>query len=375
MLSYLKELISFDTVSDKSNKPLIDFLANFFSDNGFALKLSGEEKNGKFNLLASYGSFDQPGIILSGHTDVVPVVDQTWNSDPFTLFIKDNFAFGRGTSDMKGFIACCMQLVQEINLKALPQSLHFAFTYDEEVGCLGIPKLLEQFADKQTNNKLVIIGEPTDLSIVTAHKGFTGFRANFIGKSGHSSQTHKGCNAIVAASQWIQCLTHLSIDLQKETDNRFEPAYTTLNVSTIKGGSALNIIPDRCQLEWEIRNIPQDNSTKSKIDKLFQHGCNYPDAIFPLPVEKIYQQITEVPAFTTSFTKQEIEYLQEKLNASKVTTAAYVTEAGFFEQTGLKTILWGPGSITQAHKPNEFVPIDQLHLCVKNLKNLIFKDP
>ena len=258
-LCVIEELIGYETVSRDSNLPLIDFVQNFLYDHGVDSRRVPSADGRKSNLVATVGPEVSGGIVLSGHTDVVPVDGQDWSSDPFALNRRDDRWYGRGSCDMKGFIGIALSLVPQMN--ALRKPIHFALSYDEEVGCLGAPDMIEVIRDELPEPMGVIVGEPTGMAAVTAHKGIVGLRTTVRGYEAHSSQTHRGVSAVMTAARLVGHLERVADDLAVSTpaDNGFEPHATSVHVGVIHGGTALNIISGQCEFTWDIRNIPGDD--------------------------------------------------------------------------------------------------------------------
>ena len=258
----LARLVAFDTTSAKSNLALIDWVANYLAGYGIASHLSYDEGRTKANLYATVGPEDAGGVVLSGHTDVVPTAGQNWTSDPFALVERDGRLYGRGSADMKGFIATALALVPEMVRRRLKTPIHLALSFDEEVGCLGVVHMLREIERALPRPRLVIVGEPTEMKVANAHKGVVAVHTHVVGREGHSSGTHRGVNAITAAAELIHFLADLAAELARRpprpgsADGEFDPPYTTINVGTIEGGTALNIIPKACFIRWECRPLP-----------------------------------------------------------------------------------------------------------------------
>ncbi len=256
----LGQLISFNTISALSNKDMIKFIADYLAGHGINSSTGGNEDGTKADLIATIGPNVEGGLVLSGHTDVVPVEGQDWHTDPFEMVEVGGRIYGRGTSDMKGFIAVVLALVPEILALPLVKPLHFVFSYDEEVGCLGAPGLIARLMRDKPKPRAAIIGEPTSMKLVNAHKGITAFETRVIGKPGHSSQPHKGVNAIAVAADCIRFLQDRAGSFEAgegPRDERFEPSHTTVSIGTIIGGTANNIIAGECAFTWDVRAVVQ----------------------------------------------------------------------------------------------------------------------
>ncbi|WP_019520434.1 acetylornithine deacetylase [Faucicola boevrei] len=386
-LEWLKILISFDTTSRHSNLALIDYIAQFCQSLNLTPRLTFNFDKTKANLFVTVpATADNQqiltgGMVFSGHTDVVPVDGQAWDSDPFVATVKDGNVYGRGTCDMKGFIACCLAILPNIVKLSIENKLmkpiHFALSFDEEVGCLGVPFLLKDLQNQGIMPDYCIVGEPTMMKMVTAHKGIQTFRCRVHGKSAHSSLTPQGVNAISYASQVIGFIDNLAEKLQQQAEplrlvQGFDVPFSTLSVGTISGGTATNIVPNFCEFSFDFRNLPHVSPTaviepiREFIQKLSQHmSAKNTDSYIELI------QDCQVPAMTDS-ESHALQGLIEHLVADKVRyKVAYATEGGQFTEFGVPTVICGCGDIVQAHKPNEFVSLEQLDLCEQFLGNLV----
>jgi acetylornithine deacetylase len=372
----LAKLIAFDTVSSRSNLGLIHFIRDLLAERGIVVRvLAAPDGQPKANLWATIGPDKPGGIVLSGHTDVVPVEGQPWSSDPFTLRDGGDRYFGRGTCDMKGFIALCLALLPEMQKAPLTTPIHFAFSYDEEMGCLGAPHMVEQIGKQLPAPRIAIIGEPTEMRLGTRHKGCYGFVTKVTGKDGHSSQTHRGVNAIAAATEIAAKLLQIGEDLRVSGphDHSFDPPYCTLNLGSIHGGTAVNIIARECALEWDFRPVP-GGTVEMAMAPLQQFIA---DDLLP----RLKARATEADITTTEDCGvppliEEREGAAEALvklltGANNTYGMAFATEAGQFQQAGLSAIVCGPGSITQAHKPDEFILKSELVAGEAFLRKLI----
>lgn len=358
----LKDLVSFDSISNKSNLPCIDFLSHYLSERRFRTQMFFNEDKTKANLVAAIGPDISGGLMLAGHTDVVPVDRQRWDFNPFELIEMKGRLIGRGTSDMKGFIALVCDVIDSVSLNQLKKPLYLVFTYDEEVGCFGAKSLQKELFKYAQYIDFALIGEPTNSSLVNTHKGMQATKTQFMGKPVHSSAPHLGSNAIMAASAFLQQLPSF---LPKEENSAFTPAYTTFNAGMIKGGSAVNIIAEHCQLDWECRPLPgiQEKEIAHIMDKLTEEVRS------SSKVDVHHHIISFVPGLTTKNNQQSIEFVKQFLPESiKVTTAPFVTEAGIFEQASIPTIVFGPGELEQAHQPNESVSIEAM----ENYRRFLF---
>jgi acetylornithine deacetylase len=361
----LRTLVGFDTVSAKSNLALIDWIADYLASHGVASRLTHDATRSKANLFATIGPGEAGGgVILSGHTDVVPVEGQPWDSDPFTLVEKDERLYGRGAADMKGFIAIALSLVPELVERRLTRPLHLAFSFDEEVGCLGVPHLIADLPKGPARPRLAITGEPTLMQVANAHKGVQGFTTEITGRAAHSSAPDRGLNAILAATEIIQFIDGLAAELRDRGDpaNGFEPPYTTFNIGTIAGGVALNVVAPRCDFTWSFRPLPGEDADaiRQRIDDFAEHEL--------LPRLRRSHREAAVATRRTAYIPclepqpaSPAEALALQLTGANGTTSiAFGTEGGLFQEAGIPAIVCGPGSIDQAHQANEFIAVEQI---------------
>ncbi|KTC80245.1 acetylornithine deacetylase [Legionella cherrii] len=369
-LDWLKKLIAFDTTSRNSNLSLIETLANALNDHQINPILIHDDKGVKANLLASipnrYGRLDG-GLILSGHTDAVPVDGQTWDSDPFRATVKDEKVYGRGACDMKGFIAVVMNLIPHFKALNLEFPIHFAFSYDEEIGCLGAPSLIEKMTQLNYKPQACIVGEPTSMQPVIGHKGIQCYRCHIHGVAAHSSLTPQGCNAIEHAASLITYLRNIAHHLKSQghRDPAYDVPYTTISTNLIQGGNAYNTIPSLCEFIFEIRNLVADNP-----DELHQQIVEYIETqLLPtlrkeqLNTNIILERLANAPGLDTPPSEPIVRAAQLICDNEQLIKVAYATEAGLFQHAKIPTIVCGPGSIEQAHRANEFVSLEQLHRC------------
>jgi acetylornithine deacetylase len=361
----LAKLIAFDSVSSRSNLSVIDWIADYLSGHGITAEIV-KAPNGqpKANLWASIGPDRDGGIVLSGHTDVVPVEGQPWSSDPFILKDGGDRWFGRGTSDMKGFIALCLALVPEMKRRALKTPLHFAFSYDEEIGCLGAPNMIAEIGKRFRKPRIAIIGEPTELKLGTRHKGCYSFTTTVTGKDGHSSQPERGLNAILAAAEVATELGRIYDRLRHDGpfDKSFDPPHSTINLGRINGGTAVNIIARSCSIEWDFRGVP--GATPSAVLGALQRFVDQDllprlKAVAPEATVVTTDRVAVPPLIEEH--DGAAETLMRLLTGQNDSFGmSFATEAGQFQSAGLSAIVCGPGSIRQAHQPDEFIMKDQL---------------
>ncbi|HAT7748174.1 acetylornithine deacetylase [Legionella pneumophila] len=377
-LDWLKQLISFDTTSRNSNLSLIEYLANGLNDFKVNPILIHDSKEQKANLLATLPGKQgrlEGGIILSGHTDVVPVDGQIWDSDPFQATLKNNKVYGRGACDMKGFIAVVMALVPQLKEMNLDFPVHFAFSYDEEIGCLGVPSLIDKIVELNYQPRACIVGEPTLMKPVVGHKGKYSYRCQIHGVAAHSSLTNQGCNAIEHAASFISYLRGMANEFKKygNRDFSYDVPYTTLTTNLIKGGNAYNTIPNLCEFVFEFRNLSTDSS-----EDLNQKIMSYvkdqlvPNLHHDHPNSNVnLDTIAKAPGLDMPITDPFVRAAQTVCQSDKLMKVAYATEAGLFQQAEIPTIVCGPGSIEQAHRANEYVEVEQLRLCEEFIINML----
>ena len=373
--AWLTKLVAFDTTSCNSNLPLIECVGNWLDQLQIPFTLSYNPTKTKANLFASLPTSDgslKGGLIFSGHTDVVPVCGQVWDSNPFCAIKRDDRIYGRGTCDMKGFLAVVLSLIPEFQTNSRKYPLHLAFSYDEEVGCLGVPLLIADFQRKGIQPIACIVGEPTEMVPVVAHKGINSFRCRIHGHAVHSSLTPKGCNAIEYGARIICWLRDFAEQLKEKgfKDDLYDVPYTTLTCTMVSGGIAMNTIPPFLEFLFEFRNLPQDNpdqisqAIKDYISKYLIPEMQKESVDASVEIEPI----NCIPAFQTS---EDIELIEIASKGGSIKKVSYATEAGFFQKAGIPTIVCGPGRIMEAHKANEFVSLKQLDKCEKFLRMVV----
>ncbi|MDC0989380.1 acetylornithine deacetylase [Rhodospirillales bacterium] len=371
----LKILVSFNTISALSNIEMIDFIKDYVNGYGIDTDIEFNPDGSKADLIATFGPKIEGGIIISGHTDVVPVQGQNWDSDPFTLVNKNNRLYGRGACDMKGFLAVALSHVSSLSKKKLKVPVHFVFSYDEEIGCLGAPGLVKRLCASVPKPSMAIIGEPTNMTLVNAHKGISLFETSIRGRPAHSSQTHMGVNAINYASKCIQFLSEIAkaLKVNENVDERFEPPYSTISLGLINGGSAINIIPEECKFSWECRDISGLDS--GWVLSNFEEFCSQkllPEMRIVAPEAdiKTINKVMAPPLVTTENNPAE-SFIKKLSGQNKVDVVAYAAEAGIFQNAEIPAIIFGPGSINQAHRPNEYITVSQLKKCDEFFDKLI----
>ena len=369
-LEMIEKLVSFDTTSRDSNLGLIEWVRDWLQQLGVESSLVYNKEKNKANLFATIhgkaGKLTTPGIVLSGHTDVVPVDGQAWDTDPFKATIKDGRLFARGACDMKGFIGTALAMTPRFVAAGLKAPIHFALSYDEEVGCVGVRGLIEQLTRENFKAAGVIVGEPTSMQVITAHKGKRSFRCTVHGKEAHSALTPQGVNAIEYAAQIITYIRHVAdrMGQLEPRDNGFDVPFTTLQTGTIKGGTATNIVPAQCVFDWEFRYLPGANP-----DAIEREVRGYAESLLPAMKRVSAEagieitQSSDAPGSYLADTHAVTQLAIALARNDKTAKVAYATEAGLFEKAGLPSIICGPGSIQQAHKPNEYCDLAQIAQC------------
>ncbi|MCA3572314.1 MAG: acetylornithine deacetylase [Aestuariivirga sp.] len=362
----LEALVAFDTTSRDGNIPLIEFVEDYLDGWGVPHLRVDYEANRKTNLYATIGPDIAGGIVLSGHTDVVPVDGQPWTSDPFTLTRRGERLYGRGTCDMKGFLAVCLAEVPNFLKAGLKSPIHLALSCDEEVGCKGVRPLIAHMRDHLPKPRAVIVGEPTSMKVVNAHKSAITFATEVTGHEAHSSLTHHGVNAILVAGELLSEISRIRADLIAAGDptNRFDPPYSTVHVGVIEGGTAKNIIPRRCAFQWETRLLPtaDPDAVPSRFEAFASSLEPQMKAVAP-DAGIATEAVNRVPGLAPE-EQSPAEHLALHLAGANSTHAvSYCTEAGLFQQIGIPSVICGPGSIEQAHKPDEYIDQSELRKC------------
>src|SRR5471032_2269643 len=370
----LAQLVRFDTTSRESNLALIDFVRTYLQGHGVACELVFNAQKSKANLLATLGPAGVPGIVLSGHTDVVPVDGQRWTVAPFDLTEKDGKLYGRGTADMKAYIACVLACVPALVRASLRMPVHIALSYDEEVGCLGVRSLIERFHAQPVKPLLCVIGEPTELKPVLGHKGKLAMRCHVKGKACHSAYAPSGVNAIQYAARLITQLEAIGDELARPEhhDKRFDPPFSTVQTGLIKVGRALNIVPAECEFDFEVRTLPgfdayevaNELQTYADVELLPRMRSVQPNTGIRL------QPLSAYPGLVTSPDSEVARLLALLSGSTEFGTVAFGTEGGLFDQAGIPTVVCGPGSMDQGHKPDEFITLEQLTRCDEMLARL-----
>jgi acetylornithine deacetylase len=374
-LDLVRTLIAFDTTSRGSNLALIDYVQELLESAGARCRRTFDAGGIKANLFASFGPDAPGGYVLSGHTDVVPVDGQDWSSDPFKPEIRGNKLFGRGACDMKGFIGVALSLLPEIARAKLTRPIHLALSYDEEVGCAGVRGLLADLKAANIHPALAIVGEPTQMKVVGAHKAGAVLHTHCRGREGHSSAPEKGANAVMMAGEFVKMLDDVWNELRADADPRFDPPHTTVQANMISGGSAVNILARDATVTWEYRALPDRDASKivetvrARADAtiLPKYRARAPEAAFETTLHAAY------PGLVMDEASPAVALAREVTGANRVEAVAYGTEAGHFQRAGIPAVICGPGSIEQAHKADEFVALPELTGCEAFLRKVIAK--
>jgi acetylornithine deacetylase len=360
----IRKLVGFPTVSRESNLALIDFVREYLKPLDADIRLTFDDDKRKANLFATLGPRRDGGIVLSGHTDVVPVQGQAWDTDPFTLLERDGKLYGRGTSDMKSFIAVVLTLLPAFVSRGLKSPLHLAFSYDEEVGCLGVGRMIHDLTAAGIRPQSCIVGEPTLMKPVIAHKGKKSYRATVRGLASHSAYAPSGVNAVEAAAEAVAYLKRMARRHRDSGpyDRGFDVAHTTVHTGVLRGGTALNIVPHECTFDFEFRHLPGDDP-----EKLFAEFKSYVAQTLEPEMQAVFkdagfdiQLMSQIPALDNSAETEVVALAQALSGNTDIGKVSYGTEGSQFQAAGIPTVICGPGSIEQAHKPNEFVTLEQI---------------
>ena len=372
-LDMITTLVGFDTVSRNSNLALIHFVRDYLAGHGIDSHLVSSADGKKANLFATVGPDVEGGVVLSGHTDVVPVDGQPWDTDPFKVVQKDGRLYGRGTCDMKSFTAIALTMVPDMLKKKLKRPIHFALSYDEEIGCIGAPAMIQRLTTDIARPSAVIVGEPTSMAPIVAHKGLSVARTTVIGHEAHSSQVQRGVSAVMTAAKLISFIEGMMAENKTAADPqcRFVPPYSTLHVGVVHGGTAVNIISRECTFMWDVRVLPGEDWLQYL--RRFQA---YADSLLPAmrAIAPEASITTEVLAAAPALADEGGEAQAMAMRLSGHTCCGvvpYGTEGGTFQQHGFSVVVCGPGSIDQAHQPNEYIDVSQVGACEIFLEKLI----
>ena len=375
-LDLITRLVSFDTTSRESNLALIDFVRDYLDGFDITSELVFDESGRKANLFATIGPDDKPGVILSGHTDVVPVDGQNWTNDPFQVWERDGHLIGRGVADMKSFIAVALAKVPDAIAHIRKTPLHLAFTFDEEVGCLGAQKLVPILEQRHPRPRACIIGEPTLMKPITGHKGKRSLRCHVHGLECHSAMTHVGVNAVEAAAEMVAYLKSLARRFRDHGpfDPDYDPPYTTVHTGHIDGGTAVNIVPKHCLFDFEFRHLPEHDpetilgEIHAEAERLSNEMRQvYAQAGFD------FQTISNITGLATSGDEDIVAMVKQLTGVNGTGKVSFGTEGGVYQKAGIPTVICGPGSIEQAHKPDEWIALEQITACEAFLDRLIVR--
>ncbi|MBB4287344.1 acetylornithine deacetylase [Roseospira goensis] len=373
-VAMIRRLVGFDTTSRNSNLPLIECVRAHLAAYGIESTLVPNADGTKANLFATIGPPVPGGVVLSGHTDVVPVDGQAWDSDPFSLTERDGRLYGRGTADMKSFSAIALALVPEMLAAGLRHPIHLALSYDEEVGCFGAPDMIRTLRETLPTPRAVIVGEPTEMRVVAMHKGIRAYRVDVTGREAHSSQPHRAVSAVMTACELVHWLTLRAADRAAAPvpGSRFDPPYTTITCETIQGGTAHNIISKSCSFVWTARTVPEDDPDGLEAAFLAEAARLDAGMTRIAPEAGIATTVlASVPAFRQESASEADRLVRSLTGDNGIGAVSFAAEAGQFQQAGFSTIMCGPGSIDQAHQPNEFITLDQVRAGTAFLRRLI----
>ena len=375
-IKILSDLIAFKTISGEDNNQLIDYCDKILKKFGATSFKTFDEDKKRVNLFATLKAKKSNGkvpIILSGHTDVVPV-SKGWSTDPFKAVIKEDKLYGRGSCDMKGFIACALAYAPIFSKSELDRDIHFSFTFDEETACKGAPILIQELKKRGLKNGICIVGEPTNMKIIDAHKGCYEYTTYFEGLAGHSSQPHKGVSAVEYAARYVNKLIELRQKLKdrEPKDSIFDPPYSTLQIGGIFGGIAHNVIADKCYINWETRPVVKEDGVflNTELDK-------YANEVLLPEMKKVFSKssirkeiIGEIIGFERIKNSEACEFISNITGDNSREVVSFGTEAGLFQEIGISTAVCGPGSIEQAHKIDEFIKLEEINKCLKFLEGV-----
>ena len=376
MHDILSRLLAFDTVSSNPNMALMAYVRGLLADAGIAAQLIPNAEGTKANLFATVGP-DGPGVMLSGHTDVVPVTGQNWTMPPFAMTLANGRIYGRGAADMKGFVACAIAAMLEAAQRPLRTPLHLALSYDEEIGCMGVRSLIDMLETAPTRPAMCIVGEPTDMQVATGHKGKVALRATCVGREGHSALAPMALNALHLAADFIVALRGIQADvaLKGVQDGDYDVPYATLHAGKMQGGVQVNIVPNAATVDWEIR-APAGEAVPGLIARVQAAAeaivaplhAEFPEAA--IHVERLW----DYPGLGTASDASVVNFVKSLTGANGTIKVAFGTEGGLFSQRlGIPTVICGPGSMAQGHKPDEWVSLEQLGRCEAMLNALLAK--
>jgi len=365
-MEILERLVGFPSVVSISNDTIVAWIKDYAEQNGATVTVLPGPEGDRANLFATIGPKDKAGYVLSGHMDVVPALEPNWTSDPFHLRAEGDCLFGRGTSDMKGFLAAALAALPMVANMQLTQPLHFAFSYDEEAGCRGVPHLIHQLPELCAKPMGAIIGEPSSLRAIRAHKGKAAARIEIGGRSGHSSRPDQGLNAIHAMTMVLNdALRAVEALRSGPLDQNFEPPYSTLQVGTVAGGRAVNIIPDLCSAELEARSVAGVSPTA-----LLEPIKLAAEALAKQGFHTVWEVLGTYPALSLAADAPLARLMEELTGTETLAAVSYGTEAGLYQAAGIDAIICGPGDIARAHRADEFIRVDELAACQAIIERL-----
>ncbi|PLL14257.1 acetylornithine deacetylase [Tabrizicola sp. TH137] len=371
----LERLIAFDTVSHRPNRALMDWVAGLLAEAGVTAVLIPDAGGGKANLYATVGPADRGGVMLSGHTDVVPVEGQAWTYPPFALTEDQGRLYGRGTADMKGFVACAIACVLEAATRELRVPLHLALSYDEEIGCMGVRSMIEMLERAPVRPRMCIVGEPTGMAVATGHKGKVALRASCVGREGHSALAPLALNALHLAAEFVGVLRGVQARVAAEgmRDGDYDVPYTTLHVGKMAGGVQVNIVPNLAVADWEIRSLAGEDveGLIAEVRRACEAVVAPLRAEFPEAEIRI-ERLWDYPGLGTPSDAGVVNFVKGLTGANGTIKVAFGTEGGLFDaRLGVPTVICGPGSMAQGHKPDEYVSVEQMERCGAMLAALV----
>ncbi|NNE41715.1 MAG: acetylornithine deacetylase [Marinicaulis sp.] len=375
-IEWISRLVAFDTTSSNSNLELIEDIEGFLAGFDIETFRVANDDGSKTNLYAVIGPKVEGGVVLSGHTDVVPVAGQDWDTDPFTVTEKDERLYGRGVADMKSFSAIGLSLVPEMIAAGLKRPLIFALSYDEEVGCLGAPRMISEIVERVPMPSAVIVGEPTNMDVIDGHKGIASFRVTVTGYTTHSSQTDRGVSAVEAAAKLINKIAEMRAARARDADEKlpFDPPYSTMTVNVVHGGTQLNIMAGEATFDWDLRVVPGDSRTA-----IIEEFTDYAKGVEAemrarAPSCRVHiEQMTNAPSLAPSPENAAADLAKSITGRNSTNVVSYAAEAGQFQEAGLSTVICGPGSIDQAHQANEFISLKQVREGTEFMRRLIHR--
>lgn len=369
----LARLVAFDTTSHKSNLGIVTFIEDYLASHGVAATRVPTLDGQKSSLYATIGPSGVPGVGLSAHTDVVPVDGQVWTSDPFTLVERDGRLYGRGACDMKGFLACMLASVPDLVERRLAKPVHLLISYDEEVGCIGVRPMIAELGKTLTKPRLVIVGEPTRMAVVDAHKGPVRWQVTVDGRAAHSSMAHLGVNAITYAGRLLGELGRIEDELRGGVRNaRFDPPWPTLQVTTVEGGTASNIVPVSCTFGFEIRALPglDVEGIERRLHDFAERHCLAEMRVVAHDARIDIRRVNQVPPFASDPASEVVALAMQLAGTNETHAVSYATEAGLFQDGGSPSVVCGPGDIAQAHTVDEWIEKSELDRCMAFISRL-----